>query len=86
MTLDVMHELGMFYLNIGRDVEAETLLVKALQGRRRVLGEEHPDTQASMGMVYFQQGQYDKAEPLLVKALENERREEGQEMPPITPI
>jgi tetratricopeptide (TPR) repeat protein len=82
MTLYGMYGLGVWYLHIGHDVEAEMLLVKALEVRRRVLGEEHPDTQASMGMAYFRQGQYDKAEPLLVKALENERREAGQEMLP----
>ncbi|MHC4311085.1 MAG: tetratricopeptide repeat protein [Planctomycetota bacterium] len=81
--LGFMHDLGVWYLSVGRDVEAETLLIKALEGRRRVLGEEHPDTQASMGIVYFKRGQYDKAEPLLVKVLENKRREEGQELPPI---
>jgi serine/threonine protein kinase len=84
VALDAMHDVGVLYLIVGRDVEAESLLVKVLEGRRRVLGTEHPDTQASMGIVYFMRGQYDKAEPLLIKTLENERRRKDQEMPPIS--
>ncbi|MBW8040732.1 MAG: serine/threonine protein kinase [Planctomycetes bacterium] len=86
MMLHMIHSLGMWYLHIGREVEAETLLGKALEVRRRMLGEEHPDTQASVGMDYFRRGQYDKAEPLLIKALEDERRKEGQEVPPLISI
>ncbi|MFW9842816.1 MAG: tetratricopeptide repeat protein, partial [Candidatus Thorarchaeota archaeon] len=84
ITLEAMHDLGVWYLVIGRDVEAEKLLNKALEGKRRVLGEGHSGTQASMGVVYFQRGQFDKAEPLLVKAVENERRKEGWEFPPFS--
>ncbi len=84
VALDAIHDVGVLYLIVGRDVEAEILLVKALEGRRHVLGIEHPDTQASMGIVYFMRGQYDKAEPLLIKTLENERRRKDQEMPPIS--
>jgi serine/threonine protein kinase/tetratricopeptide (TPR) repeat protein len=84
VALDAMYEVGVLYLIVGRDDEAETLLVKVLEGRRRVLGTEHPDTQASRGIVYFMRGQYDKAEPLLIKTLEMERRRKDQEMPPIS--
>ena len=84
--LEMMHRKGVWNLILGRDSEAETLLIKVLEVRRRVLGEEHPDTQATLGVVYLQQGQYDKAEPLLVKSLEDDRREEGQEFGPIFSI
>ena len=36
------------FLAVGRHAEAEPLLVKALEGQRRVLGEEHPRTLESM--------------------------------------
>jgi hypothetical protein len=41
-----MHCLAVLYTAKGMHKEAEELLVKAFQGRRHVLGAEHPDTMA----------------------------------------
>ena len=52
--------------------------------RRRVLGEEHPDTLSTMNhlaTLYGRQGRYAEAEPLLVKTLEIQRRVRGAEHP-----
>jgi hypothetical protein len=57
----------------GRWKEAEELDVKVLEARRRVLGEEHPDTisaMASLASTYWKQGRWKEAEELEVKVLE----------------
>jgi len=43
-TLDGMHNLGVLLLNTGDTESGLQLLRKALDGRRQVLGEDHPDT------------------------------------------
>ncbi len=48
MTLRGMHILGVWHLHIGRDVEAEMLLVELLESSQGVLVEGHPDTVAAM--------------------------------------
>ncbi len=57
----------------GKYHEAESLLGKALETRRRVLGAEHPDTLSSMnylGTVYWAQGKYAQAEKMFNQTLE----------------
>jgi tetratricopeptide (TPR) repeat protein len=64
--------------------KAEPLLVKALEGQRRVLGEEHPDTLRSagaLGELYQAQGRDDEAAHLLAKMVEASRRVLGEEHP-----
>ena len=64
--------------------EAEPLLIKLLEIRRRVLGEENPQTLDSMrwlGVLYYNQGRYSEAEPLLIKAMEISRRALGEKHP-----
>ncbi|MBX9585540.1 MAG: tetratricopeptide repeat-containing protein, partial [Gemmataceae bacterium] len=51
---------------------AESLHRRALVGREKVLGPDHPDTLASvndLGLLYRDKGEYGRAEPLLVQAL-----------------
>jgi hypothetical protein len=51
---------------------AEALFVMALKGRRRTLGDGHPDTLASigdLGWLYVSEGRYAEAEPLLREAV-----------------
>jgi tetratricopeptide (TPR) repeat protein len=79
-----MNNLATLYVDKGQFSEAQALLLKALEVRRRVLGEEHPDTLFSinnLAMLYRTGGQLDKAEPLLLKALEVRRRVLGEEHP-----
>jgi non-specific serine/threonine protein kinase/serine/threonine-protein kinase len=55
-----------------------------LEKRRRVLGEEHPDTLLSisnMGVLLRAQGKLDQAEPYYREALEKRRRVLGEEHP-----
>jgi CHAT domain-containing protein/tetratricopeptide (TPR) repeat protein len=68
----------------GRYAAAQPLFEKALAVRRRVLGEDHPDTAASytnLAMNLNAQGQYAAAQPLLGKALAVRRRVLGQDHP-----
>jgi tetratricopeptide (TPR) repeat protein len=68
----------------GRWKEGEELEVKVLEARRRVLGEEHPDTiiaMANLASTYWKQGRSKEAEELDIKVLEVRRRVLGEEHP-----
>jgi hypothetical protein len=55
-----------------------------MQTRRRVLGDEHPDTLTSLGNLastYRMQGRWDKAEELEVEVMETSKRVLGDEHP-----
>jgi hypothetical protein len=55
---------------LGRWKEAEELEVQVMKMRKRVLGEEHPDTLLSIGNLastYSNQGQWKEAEELRCK-------------------
>ena len=52
-------------------------MTKALEVRRRILGEEHPDTLLSMNnlaMLYASERRFQTAEPIYLKVLELQRR------------
>jgi serine/threonine protein kinase/tetratricopeptide (TPR) repeat protein len=69
------HVQGLYHAQ-GQLAKAESLYVKVLEVRRRVLGDTHPDTFTAMNNVagiYQAQGQFTKAEPLFVTALEGRR-------------
>jgi hypothetical protein len=56
--------IGWLHYKQGQFNEAQPLFVKALPGRRHVLGDEHPDTLTSMGelaLLHLKQGRYDEA-------------------------
>src|SRR5207253_7335069 len=81
-----MNNLADLYRTQGQYAKAEPLLVKALEVRRRVLGEEHPDTLNSMhslAMLYLYQGQLAKAEPLFREALERTRKRHAEGSSPV---
>jgi tetratricopeptide (TPR) repeat protein len=68
----------------GRYKEAEDLEVEVMQTRKRVLGDEHPDTLTSMGnlaLTYSKQGQWDEAEELHVQVMQTMKRVLGHEHP-----
>jgi len=70
------------YDDHGRYAEAEPLYLEALEGQRRVLGEDHPNTLTclyNLALVYHRQGRIDKAEPLFLDALEKLRRIRGED-------
>jgi serine/threonine protein kinase len=72
------------YHSIGIYDAAYPLQESALASRRRILGEEHPDTITSisnMGVLLDRQGKLAEAEPYLSEALEKRRRVLGEEHP-----
>jgi serine/threonine protein kinase len=76
--------LADLYCMIGRYDAAFPLQESALATRRRVLGEEHPDTLTTihnMGSVLKKLGRLDEAEPYHREALEKSRRALGEEHP-----
>jgi hypothetical protein len=81
-----MADLAETYWNQGRWKEAEELKVQALETRKRVLGEEHPDTLtsiASLALTYSKQGRWKEAEELNVQVMETMQRVLGEEHPEI---
>jgi non-specific serine/threonine protein kinase/serine/threonine-protein kinase len=69
----LMTTMGTVYRKLGLWSQAEPLLEQALETRKRVLGDDHPDTLESMyGLadLYGNQGRYDEAEPLYLETLE----------------
>ena len=77
-SLDNLAEL---YLGRGRSVEAEPLLLEALDIRREQLEERHLDVAESLdnlGRLYVSQDRYNEAEPLLRQALEIRREQLGE--------
>jgi tetratricopeptide (TPR) repeat protein len=60
------------YYSQGRYTEAEPLYLEALDLRKRLLGDNHPDVAASLNNLaglYKSQGRYPEAEPLYLQAL-----------------
>ncbi len=74
----------LYYDRLALYDQASPLQESALSTRRRVLGEEHPDTLSSinnMGFLLQAQGKLDQAEPYHREALEKSRRVLGEEHP-----
>jgi tetratricopeptide (TPR) repeat protein len=68
----------------GRYKEAEKPFEQLFEMRKRVLGEEHPDTLASMAWLaslYRDQGRRKEAEELFVRVIETSNRVLGEEHP-----
>jgi tetratricopeptide (TPR) repeat protein len=68
----------------GRYKEAEELHVQVMQTRKRVLGDDHPDTLISMvnlALTYSNQGRWKEAEELEVQVMQTEKRLLGDEHP-----
>lgn len=76
--------IGNTYSKLGDYPAAQSQLERALEIRRRILGEEHPDTLVSMNNLaglFRDQREYARAEPLLETTLEVNRRIRGEEHP-----
>ncbi|CAN9335124.1 unnamed protein product [Alternaria alternata] len=68
----------------GRYKEAEELQVQVMQGRKRVLDDEHPSTLSSMANLastYRNQGRWDDAEKLQVQVMETRKTKLGADHP-----
>jgi eukaryotic-like serine/threonine-protein kinase len=76
--------IGNAYRELGLFPEAERHYRRAADVRRRVLGEEHPDTLTAdnnLGQLHREQGKYAEAEQVLASALKVRRRVLGEEHP-----
>ena len=63
--------------------------MKVIEMRKRVLGQEHPDTLTiidDLASTYRDQGRWKEAEELEVKVMETSLRVLGQEHPDVTPL
>jgi len=81
-----LNNLALLYDSQGRYDQAEPLYLQALELRKRLLGEEHPDVATSinnLALLYKSQGRYDQAEPLYLRALELEKRLLGEDHPAV---
>ena len=68
----------------GKYDDAETAFTQVMETRKRVLGQEHPDTLTSMANLastYRNQGRWKEAEQLEVQVMETRKRVLGQEHP-----
>ncbi len=80
----IRQTIGVAYQDLGLYPETQVQFARALELRRRALGEENPDTLFSMNRLawlYANQGKYAEAEPLFTKALEVQRRLLGEDNP-----
>jgi tetratricopeptide (TPR) repeat protein len=83
-TLDSMNGLGALYRCEGNYIQAEPLLSKAAELRRRVLGAEHPNTLVSLSdlaKLYRRQGKFVEANALFTSVLAVRRRVLGPAHP-----
>jgi tetratricopeptide (TPR) repeat protein len=81
-----LSNLAYLYSSQGRYDQAEPLLVQALELRKRLLQEDHPNVATSLNnlaLLYKSQGRYAEAEPLLVQALELRKRLLGEDHPDV---
>jgi tetratricopeptide (TPR) repeat protein len=79
---EIRHLIGQAYHRLGNYPAARQHLERALEIRRRALGDEHHDTLASMNNLAAldrEESELAKAEALFVKALEVRRRVQGNE-------
>ena len=75
---------GLVFDEAGNWKEVEKLWVQVLLRRKRVLGNEHPDTLTSMSKLastYWNQGQWKEAEEVDVQVLHMRKRVIGEEHP-----
>jgi serine/threonine protein kinase len=80
----LMGTMGEVYWSLGLYSQAQPLLERALDTRRRLLGPEHPDTLRSMDQMarnLERQGHYVEAEKLVRETLDARRRVLGPEHP-----
>ena len=80
----MMQTMGDVYRSLGLYPQAQSLLTRAVDIRRRVLGPQHPDTLTSMyslGGNLEVQGRYAEAEKLDRETLDTQRRALGLEHP-----
>ncbi|NEQ84131.1 MAG: CHAT domain-containing protein, partial [Moorea sp. SIO2I5] len=81
-----LNNLALLYQFMGKYQQAEPLYSQALEMRRRLLGNQHPDVADSLnnlGLLYQFMGRYQQAEPLYTQSLEMRRRLLGNQHPDV---
>jgi serine/threonine protein kinase/tetratricopeptide (TPR) repeat protein len=74
--------IGDAYTELGNYAAAQPHLERAVELRRRVLGNENPktlDAMNALALLFQRQGRFGKAEPIYVEAMETSRRVQGEE-------
>jgi tetratricopeptide (TPR) repeat protein len=82
--LDLASKCATTLYSDGRYKEAEELQLQVMQTRKRVLGDEHPDTLGSktnLALTYRNQGRWNEAEELSVQVMQMRKRVLGDEHP-----
>ncbi|SLM38232.1 nb-arc and tpr domain protein, partial [Lasallia pustulata] len=82
--LNAVHKLGILYADQGKMAEAEAMYRRALEGKEKALGPEHPstlDTVHHLGNLYADQGKMAEAEAMYRRALEGKEKAWGPEHP-----
>src|SRR5436305_182635 len=82
--MNLTWRFGMCLYSDGRYNEAEVSFMEVAEWRKKVLGEEHPDTLTSMANLastFWNQGRWKEAEELEVQVMETSLRVLGEEHP-----
>jgi len=82
--LNILAVLALVLRYRGKYDQAEEMNRRALEGREKVLGQDHPDTLNSvhdLASVLQYQGRYDQAEEMNRRALEGREKVPGQDHP-----
>ncbi|KAL9082768.1 MAG: hypothetical protein Q9165_008790, partial [Trypethelium subeluteriae] len=80
----LLYHAAWYAWRMGNITDAETLAIKSIKARRKVLGQVHKDTLSSMGMAglaYKLSGRWDAAEELEVQVMETSKRVLGVDHP-----
>ncbi|NEO97585.1 MAG: tetratricopeptide repeat protein [Symploca sp. SIO2E9] len=81
-----LNNLANLYQSLGRYEQAEPLYLQALDLRKRLLGEQHPDVASSLNnlaALYQFLGRYEQAEALYLQALDLSKRLLGEQHPDV---
>lgn len=79
-----LHNLALGYIGLGLFDRALPPMERSLEGRKRKLGPDHPDTLTSMldlSSIFQATGRYDRAFPLLEQAVDGRKRKLGPDHP-----
>jgi non-specific serine/threonine protein kinase/serine/threonine-protein kinase len=78
----VLNNLGMLLMHQGKMAEAESLLRQALEGKRRLVGNDHFSTLTALnnlGTLLANQGKFEEAEAFLRESFDGYRRVLGED-------
>jgi eukaryotic-like serine/threonine-protein kinase len=80
----IRHTIAGAYKDLGLTTQAQQQLERVLELRRKVLGDENPDTLSTindLAVLYLRQGRFAESESLQAKVVEARRRLLGEENP-----